>query len=383
MDEDDHFDQLAATSKSIPIETVLDCPTKYHSDIFESYPASLLHFAAFCCVLFITLGVPGNAITVLALGRSKRVHSATAAFIINLSVADLMLCAVNLPLAISNFLNRGWIHGEFLCELFPLLRYGNVGVSLLSVMAITVNRFTMIIYPNLYPKIFKPSNIAVMIATLWLISFGPLLPTWAGWWGRFGFDNQVGTCSILSVDGRSPKSFLFALGFVLPCIIVVICYLRIFFVVKKSAMKTKSNTQVTAEKNVRRPGGLRAPPTDPLGHGRIRAAKTSRNKNSRDIKLLKMILVIFGAFFICYLPLTIVKVLGKEVEMPVLNIFSYIAIYLTSCTNPIIYVVMSREYRRAYIELFTCATGKVDVRQQENRQNSNEGSGCSKPLQSI
>ena len=43
------------------------------ADVFESYPPSLLYFAAFCCVLFITVGVPGNAVTVLALGRSKRV----------------------------------------------------------------------------------------------------------------------------------------------------------------------------------------------------------------------------------------------------------------------------------------------------------------------
>lgn len=291
-----------------------------------------------------------------------QVRNATAAFIINLSVADLMLCSVNLPLSVSNFLNRGWIHGDLLCELFPLLRYGNVAVSLLSVMVITINRFVMITHPKIYSMAFRPVTIGAMIVATWLISFGPLLPTWAGWWGKFGFDKKVGTCTIISVNGRSPKSALFVLAFVLPCIIIIICYVRIFWVVRGSRHKARSHglsnnsgSQSTLQDPHVRPTPtvLHGYPTDPLAARRNPKRPRNGNEN-RDLRLLKMILVIFGAFLVCYLPMTIVKVLGKEEDMPVLNIFSYIAVYLTCCTNPIVYVVMSREYRRAYIDLFTC-----------------------------
>jgi hypothetical protein len=81
-----------------------------------------------------------------------QVRNATAVFIINLSVSDLMFCCFNLPLAASTFWQRAWRHGKLLCELFPLTRYGLVAVSLFTVLAITINRYVMIGHPRLYPK---------------------------------------------------------------------------------------------------------------------------------------------------------------------------------------------------------------------------------------
>ncbi|KAL1138743.1 hypothetical protein AAG570_008805 [Ranatra chinensis] len=80
------------------------------------------------------------------------VRNATAVFIINLSVSDLMSCCFNLPLAASTFWSRAWCHGLLLCRLFPLLRYGLLAVSLFTVLAITINRYVMIGHPTLYPK---------------------------------------------------------------------------------------------------------------------------------------------------------------------------------------------------------------------------------------
>jgi 7 transmembrane receptor (rhodopsin family) len=44
---------------------------------------------------------------------SRQVRNATAVFIINLSLSDLLFCCFNLPLAASTFHHREWIHGEF------------------------------------------------------------------------------------------------------------------------------------------------------------------------------------------------------------------------------------------------------------------------------
>lgn len=81
-----------------------------------------------------------------------QVRNATAMFIINLSVSDLMFCCFNLPLATSLFYHRAWVHGEALCTLFPLMRYGLLAVSIFTVLAITLNRYIMIGHPRLYPK---------------------------------------------------------------------------------------------------------------------------------------------------------------------------------------------------------------------------------------
>lgn len=75
---------------------------------------------------------------------------------------------------------------------------------------------------------------------------------------------------------------------------------------------------------------------------------------AKDRRLLKMIMVILVAFIMCYLPITTTKIVRSIREVPYLNIMGYLLIYLTTCINPIIYVVMSSEYRQAYVNLLMC-----------------------------
>ena len=79
-------------------------------------------------------------------------RNTTAIFIINLSVSDLLFCCFNLPLAASVFLTRRWIWGPKLCQLYPLLRYGLLGVSVFNILAITINRYVMIAHPYIYNR---------------------------------------------------------------------------------------------------------------------------------------------------------------------------------------------------------------------------------------
>lgn len=86
---------------------------------------------------------PGNLVTVIALLRcSKLRHHATTAFVISLAMSDLLFCSINLPLTASRYINQAWVLGSELCKLFPFFFYGNVAVSLLSMVAITVNRYS-------------------------------------------------------------------------------------------------------------------------------------------------------------------------------------------------------------------------------------------------
>lgn len=86
---------------------------------------------------------------------------------------------------------------------------------------------------------------------------------------------------------------------------------------------------------------------------------------AKDRRLLKMILVIFVSFLICYLPITITKIIKPIEKYHFWNIISYLLIYLTTCINPIIYVVMSSEYRQAYWNLLMCRTKSRAQQQKE------------------
>ncbi|XP_046816319.1 G-protein coupled receptor moody isoform X3 [Vespa crabro] len=510
---------------NVTIEQVLQDPGSVV--LFIGYPPWLLYFAAGCCILFMLIGIPGNLITVAALFRTKKLKNATAIFIMNLSFSDLLFCCFNLPLATSTFWHGYWLHGALLCRLFPLLRYGLVAVSLFTVLSIAINRYVMIGHPRLYPN--------------------SLIVTWFGHWGRFGLDPAIGSCSILpDVHGRNPKEFLFVLAFLTPCVAIVVCYARIFYIVRKTASKSGrqdkvsntidvgdrnreqrsvtpryqeeelsmlgsscvaaglcvsfSNRQTKEEQTSRIFNGqtyeessLGNPPSSEedssrneendlqeessIGHdpsvqdkeriayegiedipfaddrdadigdtniflstdprkikdftekptlnakkrlegmasrasfvvestlwiqritesgtrlersetfassrssnsdrrmktrgkvfrreskfkslGRLRNMDNGPRMSRKDKKLLKMILVIFSSFLICYLPITVTKLFKEADEWRGLNIAGYILIYLTTCINPVVYVVMSSEYRSAYKNMLLCRNESV------------------------
>nr|CAA21124.1 EG:22E5.10 [Drosophila melanogaster] len=459
--------------------------------LFEGYSDELLTIAWVACIVFIIVGVPGNLLTIVALSRGRQTRNSTAIFIINLSCSDLLFGCFNLPLAASTFKERAWTHSDLLCRLFPMLRYGLLAVSLLSVSLITINRYIIIAHPRQYPRIYQRRYLALMVAGTWITTFSIMIPTWRGVWGIFGLDVSIGSCSIMHDRyGRSPKEFLFIAAFMVPCICIVICYARIFLLVRKAAIRagTAGKTNVSdvtpssapqhqiqamatpkkpekvttssgeanepiagrpfvVEENLayiddnastdslpisysirRRDQDQQPPPVDAnvvlkerekerdrdqekvsLGrsqtqlemgktHGKnpittsLRTTSFTRfsprkshyasmgntsnassiypgRMSAKDRRLLKMILVIFVWFVICYLPITVAKIWKSATEVHWFNIAGYLLIYLTTCINPLIYVLMSSEYRRAYWNLLRCH-GSPDTQKQRNQANA-------------
>lgn len=52
--------------------------------------------------------------------------------------------------------------------------------------------------------------------------------------GKFDYDPELGTCSIMPDDnGMSAKTALFVIAFIVPAMLIFICYARIFWVVHR------------------------------------------------------------------------------------------------------------------------------------------------------
>lgn len=79
--------------------------------------------------------------------------------------------------------------------------------------------------------------------------------------------------------------------------------------------------------------------------------------SKKDRKLRTLIMAIMLSFVICHLPISVTKIFLEFTTHPFVNIASYITLYLTTCINPIVYVVMSNEYRQAYKNLIACRRG--------------------------
>lgn len=243
----------------------------------------------------------------------------------------------------------------------------------------------MIAHHSSYGKIYKRHWIAAMIVFCWVFSYGMQLPTLVGAWGTFGYDPKLGTCSIREDDhGHSSKTTLFVTAFVIPCLIIIACYTKIFWVVHKSEQRLKRH----ANKQNSIPNNLRPPPSvagSNLEIGNLQSRVSSSSSFSTDVKqesvqklppsrikdqrevrarrnewrITKMVLAIFLSFVVCYLPITIAKVADQDVEHPNLHILSYIMLYLSACLNPIIYVIMNKQYRKAYKTVIMCEPSRL------------------------
>ncbi|XP_013192312.2 G-protein coupled receptor moody [Amyelois transitella] len=382
-------------------------------ELFEGYQDGILQFASACCMIFMLIGIPGNLITIIALARCKKVHNATALFIINLSLADLLFCCLELPMAATTFWTKSWIFGITMCRLFPMAKYGLVAVSLFSITAITINRYIIISYPRIYTKIYTKQNLILMVAAIWLFCISAMIPTWIEVWGRFSLDPKIGSCTIIKdIHDRSPKKYLFIIAFVIPGVTITFCYARIFFIVRSVTKRSRSThhlsrtvitdtatidmndtrTSTVADTNtsyhkqfIRHLQCLSAQSSEESSCSGVEASQDDietakdRRKNStvdklrktfvnrrptitpkpslptrKDKKLRTMIVAIMLAFFLCHLPISLTKIFFEFSNHTSLKIVSYVLIFLTTCVNPIIYVVMSNEYRQAYKDLVTC-----------------------------
>jgi len=157
-----------------------------------------------------------------------------------------------------------------------------------------------------------------------------MLPPFFGLWGELGLDETTFSCTILKKEGKSIKTFLFLFGVLLPCLVITISYSCIYIAVRRQRQKLKLHKTLTIT--------------------------TSEDHRFReDNRLTLMMLTIFLAFLLCFLPLMLANVVDneKKTHYPWLHILSSVMAWASSVVNPFIYAASNRNYRVAYHKIFT------------------------------
>jgi len=307
-------------------------------------------FAAVAAIILCLLGAAGNLLTIVALINDHQLRQqATTFFVISLAVSDLFFCAINLPLTAVRYIQQKWTLGPILCRLFPFFFYGNVAASLMSMVAITVNRYVLIVYHKYYRKIYSTKNIWFMLLAVWLFSFGMIFPPLVDLWGTLGLDEATFSCTIKKLNGRSPKKFLFLVAFLLPSISIIVCYSFIFRKVRSSRLKVQGHST-----------------PQPAVKARVKAM--TRGQRLEDLKLTKMMLTIFLLFLICFLPLMLVNVLDEDIKQPSFHIIASVLAWMSSTINPIIYSFLNKHYQKAFSALLCmCRSEKLPTEHKVSR----------------
>lgn len=294
------------------------------------YTYSVSIFATISAIFVFVFGIIGNLLTITALLKYHKLRKhPTTAFVLSLSISDLFFCAVNMPLTAIRFLNQQWTLGEDLCKVFPVFFYGNVAVSVLSMVGLTINRYTLILHPSRYSKIYTPLSLCFQLFAIWAFSFGIMLLPLFEIWGTLGLDEETFSCTILKKNDTSPKKFIFLFGVLVPCIIISISYSCIFYTVHKQRAKLKAHSSNSS--------------------GRIESFFRSKE----DCRLTLTLLTIYVCFLVCFLPLMLANVIDDDGSYANLHVFASVLAWMSAVINPFIYAIGSQNYRHAYTKLLS------------------------------
>lgn len=125
---------------------------------------------------FNVCGFLANCSVLLIICRNRRVRKTLSyIFVINLTVADLFYCSFIFPLNL--YFRSGGIFDDFLCRFWFMLSRITHLASVLSLLALNVDKFLYIAYALKYDIVAKKAYFFVSIFLIWSISTSWGVPT--------------------------------------------------------------------------------------------------------------------------------------------------------------------------------------------------------------
>ena len=91
-------------------------------------------------------------------------------FIFNLAVSDLVMCLFCMPSTLVKLLVKDWILGDFLCRTIPWLQATNVFASTITITAIALDRYHVIMYPCGSKERMRVYGTTVSVIVIWIMS---------------------------------------------------------------------------------------------------------------------------------------------------------------------------------------------------------------------
>jgi len=121
------------------------------------------------------LGLAGNLTVIYVVATRRCVRTSCRNVLIgNLAAADVLLCLLAVPFTPLSGLLRTWPFGEALCHAVPMVLGVGVYVSTLTVLAIAVDRYFVIV--KQFQLHMTTSVCLLIIVVIWVISFAVSTP---------------------------------------------------------------------------------------------------------------------------------------------------------------------------------------------------------------
>lgn len=186
-----------------------------------------------------TIGVSllSNGLVLLCLLHSADIRrQAPALFTLNLTCGNLLCTVVNMPLTLAGVVAQRQPAGDRLCRLAAFLDTFLAANSMLSMAALSIDRWVAVVFPLSYRAKMRLRDAAFMVAYTWLHAL--TFPATALALSWLGFHQLYASCTLCS---RRPEerlrfaiftSAFHALSFLLSFIVLCFTYLKVLKVAR-------------------------------------------------------------------------------------------------------------------------------------------------------
>ncbi|XP_050401059.1 adipokinetic hormone/corazonin-related peptide receptor variant I [Patella vulgata] len=291
-----------------------------------------------CSCLFI-IAACGNLTVFITLFRNRNIKSRVNLFIMHLSIADLIVTFVMLPLETVWHVTVAWQAGDLACRVMMFFRAFGFYLSSFILVTISLDRYFAIMHPLSLNDADRRGKI--MLALAWLFSIIASIPqsvifhverhpqfTWFTQCVTFNFfpsarhELAYNLFNVIAVYG-------------LPLVIITATYSLILCEISKKSRQSKDQLR---ESSCRTKIGLRRSAMGNIERARIRT--------------LKMTLVIVGVFVLCWTPYFLLSAwwwFDRESAVkldPKIRRGLFLFAVSNSCMDPIVYGMFTTAFGR-------------------------------------
>ncbi|GAU96937.1 hypothetical protein RvY_08304 [Ramazzottius varieornatus] len=278
-------------------------------------------------IVFSVAGLFGNLMIIFTILLATDLRTTRNAFLMNLSVSDLVLISIVVPFNVISVLRGGhyWHNRTNLCMFVASICAPACLSAIWSNAGVAFNRYFYICHFGSYSKYFSPVKTCLWILAIWIISFSIHLPNHLGW-GHNGYAEQFYLCT-REMTMWSYSTFYSAVGIVLPLAISFYSYCRIYALVRNT---TQARNKITSAQPSQ--AGIE------VTKGQFRA----------ELQLVKTLFRSFAVCCVAWMPLAILLVLPASVSG--IPAWVYLATVFLShgstATNAILYFCTNDSFKK-------------------------------------
>ncbi|XP_068111227.1 G-protein coupled receptor 26 [Hyperolius riggenbachi] len=290
-------------------------------------------------VLMMVAALLSNAVVLICfLSCAELRGQVPGLFTLNLTLCNLLLTAINMPLTLLGVIRGQQPGGEGLCRAVGFLETFLTSNSMLSMAALSIDRWVAVVFPFSYHSKMRYQDAAVILLYSWIHSLS--FPTVALCLSWVGFHQVYGSCTLYNKEPEEGSSFLVfmvlfhLLSYLLSFLVLCVTYLRVLKVARSHCRRIDVITMQTLVLLVDL-------------HPSVRQRCLEEQKRRRQ-RATKKIITFIGTFLLCFSPYVITRLIELSSPNTINSQWGIISRYLAyskALSDPFVYCLLRNQYK--------------------------------------